>query len=197
MLSEAETFFLQLVHHAVKDGDDAVGFPLSDRCQPATEILCLKQVHTTGDGVQGFDDFPIEIKQIDQTERNDAFYQIKPPSVFLCSNEQQYNPYHQQQKCQDKEKGSKLEAIGISTGLLDRHGKEIVTGDKVLLTNSSIDGIVLYNRYAGSFGVFYSYSMWYGDNPYNPDSYGKYISIPADNGMRMEIEILTTKDEED
>ena len=92
---------------------------------------------------------------------------------------------------------SKLEAIGISTGLLDRHGKEIVTGDKVLLTNSSIDGIVLYNRYAGSFGVFYSYSMWYGDNPYNPDSYGKYISIPADNGMRMEIEILTTKDEED
>ena len=92
---------------------------------------------------------------------------------------------------------SKLEAIGISTGLLDRHGKEIVTGDKVLLINSSIDGVVLYNRYAGRFGVFYSYSMWYGDNLYNPDSYGKYISIPADNGMRMEIEILTTKDEED
>lgn len=87
---------------------------------------------------------------------------------------------------------SKLEAAGVNTGLLDRYGNEIITGDKVLLINSSIDGVVLYNRYAGQFGVFYSYSMWYGDNPLNPDNYGKFIAIPADNGMRMEIEIITT-----
>ena len=34
--------------------------------------------------------------------------------------------------------------------------------------------------------------MWYGDNSLNPDSYGKFIAIPTDNGMRMEIEIITT-----
>ena len=89
---------------------------------------------------------------------------------------------------------SKLESTGMNTGLLDRNGNAIMTGDKVLLINSSIDGVVLYNRYAGQFGVFYSYSMWYGDNPNNPDSYGKFIAIPADNGMRMEIEILAPED---
>lgn len=85
---------------------------------------------------------------------------------------------------------SKLESIGINTGLLDRYGNEIITGNKVLFVNSGIDGIVLYNRHAKQFGVFYSYSMWYGDNPYNADSYGKFIVIPMDNGMRMEIEII-------
>ena len=86
---------------------------------------------------------------------------------------------------------SKFESVGINTGLLDRHGDEIITGDKVLLVNSNIDGVVLYNRYANKFGVFYSYSMWYGNKPYNPDSYGKFIAIPTDNGMRMEIEIIS------
>ena len=85
---------------------------------------------------------------------------------------------------------SKLESVGIHTGLLDRRGNEIATGDRVLLVGSGIEGIVLYNRYVGQFGIFYSYSMWYGDKPYNPDSYGKFIAIPTDNGMRMEIEIM-------
>ena len=93
LFAKAETFFLQLVHHAIEDGHDAVGFPLPDRCQPAAEILCLKQIHTAGNGVQGLDDLFIEIDQIDEAECDDAFYQIKPPSVFLCGDKQQYNPY--------------------------------------------------------------------------------------------------------
>ena len=88
-----------------EDGHDTVGFPLAYRRKPATEVLCLKQVHPVGDGVQRFDDLLIEIHQIDQAERDDAFYQVKPPSVFLRGNEQQDYPHHSQQECQDKEKG--------------------------------------------------------------------------------------------
>lgn len=42
----------------------------------------------------------------------------------------------------------------------------------------------MYNRYQGAFGVFMG--CWYGD-PRDPESYGKFIKIPKDNGMRMEL----------
>ena len=47
-------------------------------------------------------------------------------------------------------------------------------------------GRVFYNRYQKAFGVFMG--CWYGDrNIYNPDSYGKFIAIPKDNGMKNQI----------
>ena len=105
LFAKAKAFLLQLVHHTVEDGDDAVGFALSDGCQSAAEVLSLEQVHPSGNGIQRLDDFVIKIEQIEQAECDDAFYQIKLPSVFLCSDEQQYDPYRHQQECQDIEKG--------------------------------------------------------------------------------------------
>ena len=60
---------------------------------------------------------------------------------------------------------SKNERIGILTGLLD----------------------------CECFGVFFG--LWYLDrNPYNADCYGKFVDIPNDQGMRMEL-LPISKDE--
>ena len=88
LLPKAEAFFLQLIHHAVEYLYDAVGFLLAYRCQTAAEILCPKQVHPPSNGVQWFDDFPVEINQVDQTQSDEAFYQIESPSVFFRGYEQ-------------------------------------------------------------------------------------------------------------
>jgi hypothetical protein len=83
---------------------------------------------------------------------------------------------------------SKLERIGILTGLLDVNGDEIRTGDTIHIKSRNYTGIVLWHRDYQCFGLFMG--MWYGDNPYDADSYGKFITIPADNGMRMELETV-------
>lgn len=84
---------------------------------------------------------------------------------------------------------SKMDKIGISTGLFDKFGNEILSGAKVRI-KPDYEGIVLYHRDMKCFGLFFG--LWYGEkNPYDSDCYGKYIAIPKDNGMRMEIEILT------
>ena len=38
------------------------------------------------------------------------------------------------------------------------------------------------------------HSMWYGDDEYDINSYGKFIKIPLDNGAKMQIEKIK-KDE--
>ena len=83
---------------------------------------------------------------------------------------------------------TKMEKIGIPTGLYDKFGNEILSGSIVHIS-PDYNGIVLYHRDCKAFGLFFG--LWYGDkNPYDPDCYGKYIMIPKDNGMRMEIEII-------
>jgi hypothetical protein len=83
---------------------------------------------------------------------------------------------------------SKMERIGIPTGLFDRFGNEILSGMKVSI-KPNYEGLVLYHRNMKCFGLFYG--LWYGEKDlYNADCYGKFIEIPKDNGMRMEIEIL-------
>jgi hypothetical protein len=89
----------------------------------------------------------------------------------------------------------KREGIGIPTGLLNCNKEEILTGDYVKLKDTDISGPVLYNRYQECFGIFYG--CWYSDkNPLNPDSYGKFISIPTDQGMRMELIPVDNKNDE-
>ncbi len=83
---------------------------------------------------------------------------------------------------------SKKERIGVPTGLLDKEGNEIMSGANVRI-KPDYEGVVLYHRDMKSYGLFFG--LWYGDkNPLDADCYGKYINIPADNGMRMEIEII-------
>ena len=78
------------------------------------------------------------------------------------------------------------ERIGTLTRLLNSEGNEIKTGDYVKIRGTNYDGIVLWNREAKCYSVFFG--LWYLDkNPYNADCYGKFISINNDQGMRMEL----------
>lgn len=80
------------------------------------------------------------------------------------------------------------ENCGIITSLLDVNGNNIVTGNLYEIKGKkySYMGRVFYNRYQKAFGVFMG--CWYGDrNAYNPDSYGKFVAIPKDNGMKNQI----------
>ena len=78
----------------------------------------------------------------------------------------------------------KRENLGVNTHLLNVDGNEIITGDIVKISNTNYEGPVMYNRYQDAFGVFMG--CWCGD-PKDPESYGKFIKIPKDNGMRMEL----------
>ena len=81
---------------------------------------------------------------------------------------------------------SKKERIGLSTGLLDCNKKEILTGDFYYINGTSYEGPVMWNRYQKCYGIFMG--LWYKNmDPMNPDCYGKFIKIPQDNGMRMEL----------
>ena len=83
----------------------------------------------------------------------------------------------------------KRENVGIPTGLYDSQGREIITGDVVEIISSSTVGRVFWNRYQKAYGV--CYGCWYGDrDELSVDSYGKFIRIPNDQGMKMDLKIL-------
>jgi len=70
--------------------------------------------------------------------------------------------------------------------LTDRFGNLLSVGDEIKY--GKYRGILLYNYHYEQYGVALDYSMWYGDDKYNIDSYGKFIEIPMDNGTRIELE---------
>ena len=79
---------------------------------------------------------------------------------------------------------SKNERIGSITGIMDMNKQYLLVGDKIKLGNYI--GRLLWNRYCNEYGI--AFGLWYGDkNEFDIDSYGKFIKIPNDNGMRMEI----------
>lgn len=76
--------------------------------------------------------------------------------------------------------------IGDITKVQDKNGFLLHIGDKIK-----------YGEYTGRFLLNYEmpciapdYSMWYGDDEFNMESYGKCIYIPADNGGKMNLEII-------
>lgn len=86
----------------------------------------------------------------------------------------------------------KKERTGIPTGLLNCNKEEILTGDYIHLKGTNYEGPVMWNRHYDCFGIFMG--LWYLDkNPLNPDCYGKFISIPKDTGMRMELIPVNSK----
>lgn len=90
---------------------------------------------------------------------------------------------------------SKNERIGLPTGLFDKNKKEIHTGDfiRYFCPDWEWKGIVLWHNEEKAFGIFMG--CWYLDkNIYDSRCYGKFIKIPKDNGMRMNLEIITKED---
>ena len=84
--------------------------------------------------------------------------------------------------------GTKNCKIGLQTPLIDMNGTNISVGDSVRF--GEYKGILLFNPSCGKYGVALANSMWYGDDKYDINSYGKFVPIPLDNGARMEIEVL-------
>lgn len=78
--------------------------------------------------------------------------------------------------------GIRLDEI---TGLMDKDGNFIKTGDRLIWLPQNIEGIVLYNA-CGELWFYYLYSAWYGDDPTNFNIYGKGHLMPLDNGGRMD-----------
>ena len=78
--------------------------------------------------------------------------------------------------------------IGTILGLMDKDRNFLVVGDKV--SYGKYQGVLLYEPERKGYGVALDYSMWYGDNKYDINSYGKFIDIPMDNGARMELELI-------
>ena len=94
------------------------------------------------------------------------------------------NNYNKQKRIN----GSKFGKIGKVLPILDMNGKYICVGDFVMY--GEYKGIALFNPACDSYGIALDYSMWYGDNPYDINSYGKFIEIPMDNGAKLELEII-------
>lgn len=84
--------------------------------------------------------------------------------------------------------GTKEGRFGTQLNLLDKNKELLSVGDYIRY--GEYKGILLYNYHYDKYGIALDYSMWYGDNKYDIDSYGKFIPIPMDNGARMEIEKL-------
>lgn len=79
---------------------------------------------------------------------------------------------------------------GTPLNIIDKHRNFLSVGDEVKY--GEYKGILLYNHHYGQYGIALDYSMWYGNDKYNIDSYGKFIEIPMDNGSRMEIELISS-----
>lgn len=77
--------------------------------------------------------------------------------------------------------------IGTPLNIHDRDRNELYIGDKVRIISEDVDGIILYNNAFNEVCIFYSYSRWYGDDIYNPKSYGKCTTLKLDDGMRMNL----------
>ncbi len=84
--------------------------------------------------------------------------------------------------------GTKKGRIGTKLCIIDKLGNVLSVGDKIKY--GKYKGVLLYNHYYDQYGIALTNSMWYGDDKYNIDSYGKFIEIPMDNGGRMELELV-------
>ena len=94
------------------------------------------------------------------------------------------NNYNKSKRINGTSKGK----IGTVLHLIDKNKEMVSVGDTVRY--GEYQGALLYNHHYDKYGIALDYSMWYGDDKYNIDSYGKFVDIPMDNGARMEIEKL-------
>ena len=95
---------------------------------------------------------------------------------------------------------NQIEKIGTILGIQDKNNDWLYSGDYV--TCGSYEGRIFLEKpmIKNSHKVKYAmialnYSMWYGDNEFDLDSYGKFIYVKLDNGSKMDLERLFKYDE--
>ena len=81
--------------------------------------------------------------------------------------------------------GTSKSKIGTVLHLMHKNKERLSICDTVRY--GEYQGVLLYNHHCDKYGIALDYSMWYGGDKYNIDSYGKFIDIPMDNGTRMEM----------
>lgn len=84
--------------------------------------------------------------------------------------------------------GSSKSRSGTILNILDKNDNILCVGDE--LSYGEYRGVLLYNPdYGrnGQYGLALDYSMWYGEDKYDINSYGKFVPLPMDNGAKMEI----------
>lgn len=85
--------------------------------------------------------------------------------------------------------GYKEGRIGLQLPIRDKNNNVLAVGDTIRY--GEYYGVLLFEPDSREYCIALGYSMWYGDNPYDTESYGKFIDIPMDNGARMELEKCT------
>lgn len=94
------------------------------------------------------------------------------------------NNYRKSKRLNGTTKGK----IGTELKIIDKNNTFVHVGDFVKYFN--YQGYVLYNPECKQYGVALDYSLWYGDDIFNIDSYGKFVPIPLDNGDKINIEVI-------
>ncbi len=96
---------------------------------------------------------------------------------------------------------NQIEKIGTILGIQDKNNEWLCSGDYVAC--GSYEGRIFLKKpmIKNSHKVKYAtialnYSMWYGDNEFDLESYGKFIHVKLDNGSKMDLERLFKYDEE-
>ena len=72
----------------------------------------------------------------------------------------------------------------------DKNGKVLRTRDKVLckLDDGTMEeGVILYDKRIRGYMVFFKYSMWYGKDEFDCNSYGKAYVLKDCNGEDLEL----------
>lgn len=92
--------------------------------------------------------------------------------------------------------GHPNDKIGTPLGIHDCDMNELHSGDKITWHTSTdgyrrdYTGRILWNSFSESYDLMIDYSMWYGDDEFSEDSYGKSLPLPMDDGARMALELI-------
>ena len=89
LFTQAETFILELFHHAVEDIHYTIGLILTYRTKTTTEILLTQQLHTASDCIQRFHNLTIEKDQINEDEKYQPLSYVEKDCIQLTGKEQQ------------------------------------------------------------------------------------------------------------
>ena len=102
LLAKAQTLVLQLVHHAVEDAHQPVGFVLADRTETAAEILLTQQVHTIANDVHRLQNPAVEHHQIEQDKEDDSLQQKDIRRQRIPKDIEQHPAQEEQQEHQQE-----------------------------------------------------------------------------------------------